>query len=77
MPQCSVMAVFYAVPFRASDLYFSIPKMKASAMQSDRACKIRPDFFRFENPMAQVVRFGPKIRRLGLSLFFKSKFAGL
>ena len=27
-------------------------------------CKIRRDKIRFENPMAQVVRFWPKIRRL-------------
>ena len=31
---------------------------------ADRFCKIRRDKIRFENPMAQVVRFWPKIRRL-------------
>ena len=36
-------------------------------MQSEYANRAR--FFRFENPMAEVIRFGPKMRRLGPSDF--------
>ena len=59
-------AVPYAVRFRASDLFFSISR-KNDPADAVRICKVRPDFFRFENPMTQVVEFWAKIRRLGSS----------
>ena len=58
----------YAVRFRASVLYFSISKTN-DPVYAVQICKIRPDFFRFENPMTQVVGFWPKIRRTGSSDF--------
>ena len=50
-------------------------KVHLILMQSEYAISDR--FFRFENPMAQVVRFWPKIRRLGSSDFQIEKCHGL
>ena len=66
VPNLKLEAVYYAIWFRASDFYFSIWK-KYGPAYADRFCKIRRDKIWFENPMAQVVRFWPKIRRLDLS----------
>ena len=71
-----VKAVSYTVRFRGSGfvvLYFFIPKMKALAYYAVRICQTLSDFIPFENPMAQVVRFWPSIRRPGSSDFANRK----
>lgn len=53
---------------RALDWYSSIPKKNGLPyvlILIVRMCKIRPGKNRFEDPMAQVVRFRPKVRRPG------------
>ena len=80
VPSCK--AVSYAVRFRASDFYFSTPKIKASACCAVRVLVYQVQnmtgfFSIFENPMAQVVRFWPKIRRPGPSDFQVEKGHGL
>ena len=59
-------ADYYAIRSRASDFCFSIWKKDGPAY-AVRFCTIRRDKTWFENPMAQVVRFCPKIQRLGPS----------
>ena len=55
----SKAVVPYAVRFRASDLFFSIPKYDSIGLCSSNM-KNPTDFFRFGNRMARVVRFGLK-----------------
>ena len=55
---------------------FSISKTNDPAY-AVQICKIRPEFFRFENPMTQVVGFWPKIRRPGSSDFQIEKWHAL
>ena len=70
--------VSYAVRIRASDSYFSMPKMKASAVHIRKIRAETKHEHRFENPMAHVPQvLAPKSDDLGHQIFKSEKKHGL